>query len=594
MLNKYILLVLSIMFVCCSNLFAVDIKLQVDTSNISMEESLELKIVVSGVRNVQGNPQIVGLEKWQVESQSSSSSIRIVNGNMSVEKVYSYSLYPKKDGSYILGPAKIEINGNKYSSKTKVVKVSKTTTKNGINTNQEDKGYYVEQSLSKQNVYVGEQVVYTFRLVSKKQISDTQLFLPNFDKFWKEELGNTKTYTRVVKGERYSISEIRLALFPLNSGIITIENAVLNGKVAFRPSNSRRRNRGSVFNESFLGSFFDNQYSLKKVRVKSKEINLKVLDLPESENNNDFKGLIGQFYVQASLSKNIMKVGESATLTLRVQGKGNINKFSFPDFDIPSFKTYKDRPQIKISKSEGGLSGYKEIKIALVPQEEGVKAIGPFEFVYFNPKIKSYETMSTKTFNIQVDKSEGDDNNINLVTGNLQHSKNKKNIKVLGQDLMPLKRNVFNLGNDIVTFRNKIIIILMIIFMPMIFLIARVFRARRDKFLSNDVLRKKSKAYQKFSKNYSKINKDVPLELSAILREFIGDKIGLDGLSLTPVEAFERLQSKGVADKLSVSVKNILKDCEAMLYGGGDGVVDGKDIRKKIKVLAKKLDRELR
>ena len=63
---------------------------------------------------------------------------------------------------------------------------------------------------------------------------------------------------------------------------------------------------------------------LKHFKLATSPVTLNVRPLPASREPADFSGLVGKFRVSASLSKSSLPVGDSTTLSVVVEGEGNI------------------------------------------------------------------------------------------------------------------------------------------------------------------------------------------------------------------------------------------------------------------------------
>ena len=78
----------------------------------------------------------------------------------------------------------------------------------------------------------------------------------------------------------------------------------------------------------------------------------------------------------------------------------------------------------------------------MVPRASGVFEIPGFELTYFNPSTKLFETKTTPSFSIEVEKGD-------LSEGNLQtHQNNKQNVELLDNDIRYIKANSNWLPNN--------------------------------------------------------------------------------------------------------------------------------------------------
>src|SRR5207248_4580414 len=129
-------------------------------------------------------------------------------------------------------------------------------------------------------------------------------------------------------------------------------------------------------------------------------------------------------------------VGDSTTLSLTVEGRGNVKDSPAPNLELKGFKVYDDQPSFKASVTDGKIGGVKTFKKALVPLENGKLEIPKVTLDYFDPKTGTYRTAETQSFTLNVTKGVGEDaKNMVHVTG----GSSKKEVKALGEDIMPIK-----------------------------------------------------------------------------------------------------------------------------------------------------------
>jgi tetratricopeptide (TPR) repeat protein len=163
---------------------------------------------------------------------------------------------------------------------------------------------------------------------------------------------------------------------------------------------TRRRGNdplGSLFKDSFF-----NPARTRPVRVVSNALSLEVTPLPAYQGNVQFSGLVGTFTLAASLDKTRVPAGASATLSLVVQGRGNVMDMGtlMPDLDETQVKVYPDAPQEDISST--GLAGKKVFRTALVPRQPGVIDIPKVGLTFFDPEARTYKTITTQPLTLEV------------------------------------------------------------------------------------------------------------------------------------------------------------------------------------------------
>ena len=100
------------------------------------------------------------------------------------------------------------------------------------------------------------------------------------------------------------------------------------------------------------------------------------------------------------------KTNEPITLKFDISGTGNIKLLELPPFELPNgFEKYDPKIDEQINRS-GKISGSKKAEYLLIPRVAGNREIPPIEFSYFDPEKKSYQTISSKSFNVTIEQGQ--------------------------------------------------------------------------------------------------------------------------------------------------------------------------------------------
>ncbi|MCB1036324.1 MAG: BatD family protein, partial [Acidobacteria bacterium] len=219
---------------------AQSIRTTINRTEATIEDQLLLTVTIEGAEAAQ--PQLPDLSDFQVHYRGPSSQIRVINGRSSSSISHNYVLLPKKTGAFTIGPASVEIGGKTLSSQPIQVRITDADTQP-----QESRDIFVTAQVSERKPYVGQQVIYTWRLYRRVQIGQAELGQQDFDGFLVEDLGEAKTFQSTVNGQQFAVHEIRKALFPQEAGKLTVPPAELQCQVVRR---SNRRSR-SLFDDFF-------------------------------------------------------------------------------------------------------------------------------------------------------------------------------------------------------------------------------------------------------------------------------------------------------------------------------------------------------
>ncbi|MCH9652062.1 MAG: BatD family protein [Deltaproteobacteria bacterium] len=548
------------------------LKANISRTQATTQDQLLLTLTVS--ESSGSVPVLPELPDFSVIPRRSSSQVSITNGRRSSSISHNYILVPKRTGTFTIGPATVEISGKTYQSNTIRVRILDAAAQP-----QDSRDVFVTAKVSDDKPYVGQQILYTWRFYRKVQVGDAQLGPQDFSGFLSEDLGEAKQYQTTVNGQQYVVHEIRKALFPQEAGQLTIPASELTCQVMVR---SRRRSR------SLFDDFFGATNAQTKV-LRTKPIGIEVRPLPAAASG--FSGLVGQFQVSTKINKNQLRVGESATLSLTVSGRGNVQMIGEPSLgELSGFKIYDDKPTSSTSRTDSGLSGRRLFSKAMVPLEVGELTIPSARLVYFDPEAGSYRTAASSAITLQVSPAEGEEDL--RLTESVAPTTGKVAVKILADDILPLHKGLDAVARP--PFGATTPTLTVGLAVPMVaFLGLFAAQRQRRKFALDSGLKRRKRALKTAQKNLGEMDAGTASapQASLILRTYIGDKLNIEGSALTPQEAQNHLTAKGVNEELATQTRQLLEGFEASQYGAGD--VETGTLRERIESLVKQLEGHL-
>lgn len=174
---------------------------------------------------VSATPDLTPLMRdFEVEGQSDSRSVRMMNGRMSASTTFSLTLRPRRAGTLTI-PA-LQVGSERTAPLT--LEVSATATaraaSNGL--------VFVETEVDDPNPYVQQSVGVTVRLYYATPLVSGQLDLDPPDGALLQRVGEIVQSSREIDGRRYSTAERRFLLVPERSGALIVPGARFEGRGA--------------------------------------------------------------------------------------------------------------------------------------------------------------------------------------------------------------------------------------------------------------------------------------------------------------------------------------------------------------------------
>ena len=404
----------------------------------------QVKVMVSGGDFSEfKDPQFSGLKVLGRGSMT-----QIVNWKKS--QGYTYTVMAESEGSATIGAASCVINGTRYSTQPRQVKIEaarpqqqqrrrspygsmfdddeedpfeamhkqmqqmmqqidpyanaapQQPTYDPAGKNDAD-AIFAKISINKTNPYKGEQVILTYKIYTRLDFSLTSGFhAPEKKGFWSENLLLDQKYIKpqqeTINGKRYISYELgREALYAQEDGSLKIDVMDLPIQAVFYTS------------QPINIGFFTIQASRpdpQQITLKTNPLNVKVKQLPGGA-PQCFDGAVGSFDISGGVDKDKTRVNEAITYSITIKGQGNLTLIDNPSVNFPNiFEAYDPDVEDKISRTANGISGSRTFKWVLIPRSEGFYEIPEFQFSYFDPSTGKYETRSVEAQKITIEKGD--------------------------------------------------------------------------------------------------------------------------------------------------------------------------------------------
>lgn len=515
--------------------------------------------------------EIPGVDILYGPSVSQSHRTQIINGKSSSESSESYTflLMANQEGTFTIPSASIKVNGKTYNSGAAKVRVlpPDTNPQNQASTagapaqriNANDA--FIRAIVTKTSIYEQEAFLISFRFYTTLQVvSIGKIEFPEFEGFMVEDIdlpANRELKLEHYNGRNYLAVDLKKSvLFPQRSGKITIPTGKI--EMVFKVPSGRK---------------VQNLFGTQEVMVDSKRImttaaqSIDVKPLPEDKPAS-YANAVGSFTMDAGISETNVKANDAITLTLTINGVGNQKLIRNPELKLPKdFEVYDPKVTNNLRITNEGLSGTRTIEYLFIPRHHGSYKIPPIEFSYFDPKSKTYKTLTTQEYNLKVDKDP------NAGTNPGVSYTNQKEIEVI-QDIRFLKTGNYNhlKINDFLI--GSIGYWLWYIIPALLFIIGFIVYRNRIKQNADIALMRTRKANKmaikrlKIAESYLKgHNKEKFYE--EVLKAtwgYLSDKLTIPVANLNRENIEQELLRSGVSSGLISTFINILDTCEFARY----------------------------
>ncbi|MCD4744696.1 MAG: BatD family protein [Bacteroidales bacterium] len=623
-MKRYFIILITLILIFIKGLSADEVKFIASAKNmVRAGERFSLTYTLNAEGSEFRGPLLKNFNILTGPNSSSSSSIQIINGNVTraVEYSFSYILVAPKEGTFEINPATIKVKGKTYKSnllKIRVVKGSATTNQNQQGTSNSQKGSSQQQTSSnknkdndvflktivnKKNPLQGEQIIVTCKIYTKIPISNLNIKkMSSFPGFWSKNLldenKRLSQYTEYINGEEYIVADIRkIALFPLKSGKLTIAPLDLECTAQIRKQTQKRQTRDPFFDSFFNDPFFNRSYQNVDLELKSNSLIINVKPLHLRNKPANFNGSVGNFSFKSSIDNTKLKTNEAINLKFVISGKGNIELINNPDIEFPpDFEVYDPKISKNISTTQSGVSGTKIFEYLLIPRNPGEFKIKPVNFSYYDLTKKRYITLSSPEYTITVEKGEGTFSNITY------SGVNQEDIKYIGSDIRHIKSYSFHLQKIGFFFFNSSLYYILLFTPFVLFILFIILWKKQLKNRSNIILMKNKKATKIARKRLKKAseflkenkNEEFYIEISQALWGYLSDKFSIPLSELSMDSVNDALIKKNVKEEIIKQFIDTLNNCEFARFAPGESSTTMENIYNEALNIISKIERELK
>ncbi|TNF44054.1 MAG: hypothetical protein EP216_02750, partial [Epsilonproteobacteria bacterium] len=240
--------------------------------------------------------------------------------------------------------------------------------------------FSLQMRANKEKVMIGESLMVTvyFSLKNGVRLSqDIQYTAPSFPGFIVTEGGDQNAY---IKGN-YQIQEVRYILTAQQEGNFTVTPAHAKVGVA-------DRGRRDIFGMTF---------GTKWKKMASNTLKIEVL--PQAQESD----LVGDFTLESTIDAQEVKANKPVNLTVKIEGKGNLESFEFPKYEIDGVTVYSDEAKIDTKVLDGEIYSIYSKSFAFISEEDFT--IPQRNFSMLTPEDKQMKELNVNAYDVTIKRS---------------------------------------------------------------------------------------------------------------------------------------------------------------------------------------------
>jgi hypothetical protein len=358
----------------------------VDRSRVNSGETVELTLESTDV-TLFGKPDLTPLQaQFEVQGTRQVNQLTSLNGDNRAITRWIITLLPRTTGTVMIPALQL----GQVQSQPISLHVLQSESRND---SAPLEPVFIDASLDQDSVYVQAQAVLTLHIYHSVSLYDDSSLTPlQIDDARIEQLGESRTYEKVINGIRHGVIEIRYAIFPQHSGVLNIPQLTFSATLADPAGSQDPAPLGLK-----PGKLMHVNSAQMPLTVKAKPVEYpadapwlpaRSLSLGESWNPEPDRSQVGD-----SLTR---------SLTLKAEGLSSSQLPPLPVTEANGLRSYPDQPQLSNQVSDRGLIGSREDSQALVPNRSGSIDLPAVEVVWWNTHEDHLERSSLPARTLQV------------------------------------------------------------------------------------------------------------------------------------------------------------------------------------------------
>jgi hypothetical protein len=358
-----------------------DVSARLSRQTTTLDEPVRLTLQIEGESD--GKPDLRVLEKdFEILGRSQQQSISIINGNMTKKQGLVLTLLPKSLGSLTIPPIPVGSDQSQPLTLEVVESISGEEQSGGNEV-------FIQTELSKSEAYLQEEVILTVKVYQPLGVFGETLTEPqsSLDDTQLQRLQEER-YPAEHEGQNYQVIERSYSIQAYQTGELQLSGIRYRGRSG--------GNRGSSIFNLMRDPFSNTKPQQQRFyRASAESVTLKIKPVPSSYTGKLWLPARNLRIVESGLeSVGPITAGKSVSRRIMLFADG-LTASQLPEITLrlpPGIKQYPERPRNTDNNTRNGLSGSRQIAIALMAMEEGSYELPAIEIPWWNTEMDRQET----------------------------------------------------------------------------------------------------------------------------------------------------------------------------------------------------------
>jgi len=351
----------------------------VDRNSVALGDTLRLTISVDDDTELSEIRLHLLETDFEILQRSTRSQTRYVNGRITHSKELQLEIAPRRSGDLRIPALVIG------QQRTEPINITVSEPADSAAGGQ---ALVFEAEVDRDTVFVQAQVILTLRILQAVNLEERGVSELELENAFVKPL-EQRSFQRTIDGKRWLVHELRYAIFPEQSGTLTIPAQTFSAREAF--------NRGSLFDLNRGG---------RRVRRSTEALDITVLSRPATYPDTTWLPARDLSIVEEwSTPPEDLRVGDSVTRTIRLRARGLQGAQLPPVLFTPleGLKFYPDQPDIGESEVDSGLLGTRADSAAIVPTKAGRFTLPEIRIPWWDTEARQtrFAVLPARELNIQ-------------------------------------------------------------------------------------------------------------------------------------------------------------------------------------------------